>query len=652
LLAGALLAGACGVTAGAPASATSQTAVVQRGTVEATISATGSVAALADVNLDLASGGTITEVLVKVGDRVTPGQPLIRADTRDLTLQLQQAEANLAGARAKYEQTKTGATAKDIEQAQAAVTAAQAKYRQTVAGTTTPEDIANAEAAVRAAEAKLAATQAGTTTPGDVAAAEAQLRSAQAKLAQVQAGADPNDIASARQKLDEARQNRAKQASDLSNAKEQARLAMEQAANDLRSAQAQYGAAKLVYDAAARTGKDPNVACVSKQTCNNKLTDIKLRQYKSDFEAAQLAMANAEQALQQKEPAYEDARQQEIVGLQTADSQIQDAQAQLDKLTAPPDPQAVVQAQAAVDQAQANLDKLRLPAKDTDLAQARAAVDQARATLAKLRRPADPNDVTQARANVASVQAALDDLQAGPKATDLATALAAVQQAEAARDLARSQLDQATLVAPFAGVVAAVNAMPGQRASAGSAAGLVTLVDDSTLSINLNVAESDIARVALGQPARATFDALPNRTVAGTVTAIAPKATVQSNVVSYLVTVALDRAAEASVKTGMTANVAVVVARKADVLTIPNRAVQGQGQQKVVTVQYRGEQFSVPVQIGLVGDTVSEVVAGLKAGDVVVSGGSPVVNQADQVQPRGLGGRTGGFGFPGGGRGR
>jgi RND family efflux transporter MFP subunit len=251
------------------------------------------------------------------------------------------------------------------------------------------------------------------------------------------------------------------------------------------------------------------------------------------------------------------------------------------------------------------------------MAQAQAAVDQARAALAKLQQPADADEVAQARASATSAQAALDELTAGPTATALETALAAVKQAEAARDAQRLKLDQMTLTAPFAGVVAAVAAVPGQPASSST----ITLVDDSTLMIDVSVAENDIAEISLGQPVRATFSALPDQTITGTVTAIAPKATVQSNVVSYPMTVALD-AGTTGVKTGMTASVAVVTGQAADVLSVPNRAIQTQGQQKVVTLQRQGQTVSQPVQVGLVGDSRTEIAGGLTEGDTVVIAGA------------------------------
>ena len=153
LVAGTLLVGACGMSTGAQPATTAQTTTVQRGTVQTTVNATGAVKAAGDLAFTSTSGGTIKQVLVKVGDRVTAGQPLLTVDTRDLELELQQAEANLASAQAQYDQAATGATDKERADAEAQLRSAEAAYQKTVQGTTTPQDIANAEAALRSAQA-------------------------------------------------------------------------------------------------------------------------------------------------------------------------------------------------------------------------------------------------------------------------------------------------------------------------------------------------------------------------------------------------------------------------------------------------------------------------------------------------------------------
>ena len=51
---------------------------------------------------------------------------------------------------------------------------------------------------------------------------------------------------------------------------------------------------------------------------------------------------------------------------------------------------------------------------------------------------------------------------------------------------------------------------------------------------------------------------------------------------------------------------------------MPNRAIRTVNKQKVVTVLFEGQQIQIPVQVGLSGDSTTEIVSGLKEGDVVV----------------------------------
>ncbi len=110
---------------------------------------------------------------------------------------------------------------------------------------------------------------------------------------------------------------------------------------------------------------------------------------------------------------------------------------------------------------------------------------------------------------------------------------------------------------------------------------------------------------------------MPDATLAGAVSQIEPAGTQSSGVVNYPVTIALTTITD-TVKAGMTANVDLIVDQRSNVLTVPNRAIKTVNKQKVVTVLYEGQQNQVPVQTGLSNDTTTEIVSGLKAGDVVV----------------------------------
>ncbi len=500
-----------------------------------------------------------------------------------------------------------------------------------------PEDLKNAQAQLAAAQAKLDALQ--HPRPEDLAAAQAQLDQAKTKLAQLQdqpKTANPNDLANAQLAV------------------QQAQVAYDKALADAASAgKPGSSLSQAAADAAVKT------ALIQLQQAQNNLGKLQ-QQGPSDWDVRQAQEAvNAAQATLDKlvHPSPTD--------LQQAQAAVDQAQATLDKLLHP-SPYDVQQAQEAVTQAQASLDKLLHPSP-ADLQQAQAAVVQAQATLAKLQQPSDYDlqqaqeavkqaqasldkllsqnrvDVQQAQDALVQAQANLAKLQNGATAQDIAQAQAAVDQAQAQLVQARANLEAATLVAPFAGVVAATGANPGEQVGASTA--VITLVDTSQVRVDVVVDETDVAKVQPGQKATLTFEALPNQQLDGTVTVVAPTATVQQGVVNYTVQIQLDpaRAQAAGVRPGMTATAQIVTASKENAILVPNRAIKTQGRTKTVDVlEPDGSTQTRQVQTGMANDQVTEIISGLQPGERVVIPGTTTA----QARVPGLGGFGGGFGGP------
>ncbi len=321
-------------------------------------------------------------------------------------------------------------------------------------------------------------------------------------------------------------------------------------------------------------------------------------------------------------------------------------------------------AQANLANAQANFDAAK--AKDATNANqiiaAKAAVDKAQSVMQQAQAAYDrvggaSNPNIGMMSQSVTLQQATDDYQSALanyqvtlgtiNNTALRSAQAQLDSAQVAVQQAQSNLDKATLVAPFDGVVSAVNYTVGASTGSGSSSSststggaAVTISNLSNLQIQVQVAEVDVPKIKVGQTAQVTFDALPGKTYNGKVISIDPVGTVTQGVVNYPVTVAMTDADNA-VKPGMTANLAVTVDERTDALILPTRAVRTQGTQKVVSVLYKGETIQVPVTTGLSNDQSVEITSGLQPGDVVV------LNQATTSTSgagRGIGG-----GFPGGG---
>ena len=90
--------------------------------------AEGKVVPIKGAALSFQVAGTVTQVLVNVGDKVETGAVLAQLDTQPLEIQLAQANANLAAAQAKLDQLQVGPRVEDLSAAQQAVKSAQAAY--------------------------------------------------------------------------------------------------------------------------------------------------------------------------------------------------------------------------------------------------------------------------------------------------------------------------------------------------------------------------------------------------------------------------------------------------------------------------------------------------------------------------------------------
>jgi HlyD family secretion protein len=146
----------------------------------------------------------------------------------------------------------------------------------------------------------------------------------------------------------------------------------------------------------------------------------------------------------------------------------------------------------------------------------------------------------------------------------------------------------------------------------------IVLDGTDTFQVVVPFEESDASRIAPNQNVDVTFDAVPDLVRRGTVLAVAPSATATSGVVSYYVTVLLTET-DPRLRDGQTAEAAVRVEELRDVPAVPNAAVHRDGGQTTVTVVgFDGSQHTVPIQAGVVGDNLTQVVSGLTVGDEVV----------------------------------
>ena len=269
---------------------------------------------------------------------------------------------------------------------------------------------------------------------------------------------------------------------------------------------------------------------------------------------------------------------------------------------------------------------------------AQVSADQTKLTQDTNKQQADKTSgqrsVNQAAASVTGAQDSLNT-QTESKPNQILSAQAQLASAQAAVQTAQQNLDNTTLVAPMDGIVNSINGVVGETATTGSgttpeapgtqaplptsgaSSAFMVVGNTSAMEVVIPFAESDASKLAFNQDTQVTFDAVPNLTISGHVVAVASAATVQSGVVNYYATVALNQTNPA-LKQGMTSNATVTVSKVTNAIVVPNLAITRLGGQAYVNVYVNGKEVQTMIQTGVVGDQYTEVTGGLNEGAQVV----------------------------------
>jgi HlyD family secretion protein len=160
-------------------------------------------------------------------------------------------------------------------------------------------------------------------------------------------------------------------------------------------------------------------------------------------------------------------------------------------------------------------------------------------------------EVSEAEARVAATERDYEKVKDGPDPEAVEVAEARLANAEAAVSAAEQALSDLELRANFSGTVSDVYIREGEFVAPGQP--ILVLADLSNLIIETtDLNEIDVAQISVGSTATVTFDALPDVSLQGSVTYIAPKAS-EGTGVNYPVEVRLDGELPEGVRWGMTA---------------------------------------------------------------------------------------------------
>jgi len=562
-----------------PAKTDYRTAPVTRGAVTQTVAVSGSINAAAQVRLNFKQGGRLSEVMVIVGQQVSAGQVLARIDATDLANAVTQAQASVASAQARYQQVVSGADANDLASAQQNLAKVQAGYASQKGIWQSASSGARSDASSvigsldplqaildRAySELQPVAQPTPTITP---------------RPTQAPPQATPTPVPTPNTSTADARtaQNAVSQAQlSLSNVRSSGIDQLWQAIGDYTTASLNIANAVAQFDSAIAGGGDTTSASLAFQnaqgaytTASSRLSSV-IDAVNSTVLSMQTSLTTAQNALNNPGSRF--------------DFNLDNARAD------------VASALGIVGSAQLNTQSAK-----TKLGQA----DKALSTVSDTVTGAYVSAIN----NIAKVTAT-------PKPGDVASALASVTSAQASLDNANNNLANATLIAPVAGAIASINGQVGEQIGSPTS-GFIVMAATGAIALHGTIGESDIAKIRLGQVANITVDALGAGTrMTGKVTSLDPVATIQQGVPVYGVDVTVDLPST-GVRPGMSGTAQVIIANKTGVLTVPNLAIKSQSGRRYVQVLLDGQPVDTDVQFGIANETVTEVTAGLKEGDLVV----------------------------------
>lgn len=288
------------------------------------------------------------------------------------------------------------------------------------------------------------------------------------------------------------------------------------------------------------------------------------------------------------------------------------------------------------------------------LMQAQAAVAQSRANFDRAEREAGRKESLWARDSLLVSRQELENARTDLEVQRslLASADFGVSQARAALDEAQDQLSKTDIVAPMAGKVTRLNVEQGETVIVGTMNNpgslVLTVSDLSVMEVVLEVDETDVPEITLGDRATVDLDAFPDLEFPGIVTEIGNSAirppsqvagTGQTPTIDFEVVVTLQNP-QAELRPDLSATAEVITETRSNQLSIPIIALTLREDEEDesddadpiegVFVITEGRAYFTPVEVGIAGQEYFEVTSGLSLGDSIVSGPYQVVRTLEE----------------------
>lgn len=217
-----------------------------------------------------------------------------------------------------------------------------------------------------------------------------------------------------------------------------------------------------------------------------------------------------------------------------------------------------------------------------------------------------------------------------------------------------------TITAPTDGTITSLMYAPGMTigsldtGSSTSNEKVATIKTEGNPIVKVNLSEIDVSKVVAGQKATITLDSIEDKTFTGKVIGVDTIGETSSNVTQYPSIISLDTSSK-QILPNMTITADIIISSKSNILLVPSEAIQTQNNQTYANVLVNNKSQLVPVVTGLTSDSQTEIVSGLKEGQVVITGTTSSSSSNSNSSSKkttttfgtsGIGGMSGGGGPP------
>jgi HlyD family secretion protein len=202
------------------------------------------------------------------------------------------------------------------------------------------------------------------------------------------------------------------------------------------------------------------------------------------------------------------------------------------------------------------------------------------------------------------------------RSVDLAASKANLQSASINIDRAKYNLSKAEMLSPINGEVALLNYSTGDVILRDDTKPVAVIINNDSLYAEVNIEESEIGKIQVGQLANITLQAIPDFSFPGEISFISLVSNVDSTgIVTYMVRVTFENPEQINIREGMSAEIEFVLEEKENILLVPRSAIQRSRTGSTITTLSGN---IIDIETGITDGKYFEVKSGPQEGDIIV----------------------------------